>query len=234
MKGPNVLALSLKRFNNNGNKIGTYIGFEISLKLKLCKQEGEESYDMYHLIGITSHTGGSIQNGHFISYTKNEDGSWSMKSDHEVRTISEEEVLKVQAYFLMYEKNTEAENLAISDQIRHKEEMTQERFRLRAAKVADQEKRNIEIEIALSTRKRQFEENLFSDVLVESRKAESRLQQELIEKTECVRLANIENQRISRNLKKKENRLAKTEEKKEETRVKVGAYQQGRREAMDE
>ena len=47
---------------------------------------------------------GSIHGGHYVAYSKKEDGAWYLMDDERVGKVSKEEVLQQDAYLLFYRR----------------------------------------------------------------------------------------------------------------------------------
>lgn len=72
---PNVLAISLKRFNVFGNKIGRQIQFPPKLNLaNFCSNSKVDHW--YELYASLVHDGHTANSGHYYSYCKTHRGSW--------------------------------------------------------------------------------------------------------------------------------------------------------------
>ena len=72
---PNVLAISLKRFNVFGNKIGRQIMFPQKLNLaNYCSNSKVDHH--YELYASLVHDGHTVNSGHYYSYCKTPRGNW--------------------------------------------------------------------------------------------------------------------------------------------------------------
>ena len=102
---PEVIIFSLQRFNPiTGVKVNKVIGFDEIIDLKCfcdCDFFNGEINTKYKLFGISNHSG-SINFGHYYSYTKVKD-NWYMFNDSCVKQINLSLVNKA-AYFFFYEK----------------------------------------------------------------------------------------------------------------------------------
>lgn len=47
---------------------------------------------------------GELKSGHYVAYTKKEDGMWYLMDDARVSRVSKAEVLQQEAYILTYQK----------------------------------------------------------------------------------------------------------------------------------
>ena len=101
---PNVLVISLKRFNNSGNKDQRLVTFELdNLDLtKYVKGYDKKSY-IYDLYGICNHSGGTM-GGHYTAYVKNANGLWYSFNDTNVSKMDESKLVSPKAYCLFYQK----------------------------------------------------------------------------------------------------------------------------------
>eukprot|EP01017_Pseudomicrothorax_dubius_P006835 TRINITY_DN12027_c0_g1_i1.p1 TRINITY_DN12027_c0_g1~~TRINITY_DN12027_c0_g1_i1.p1 ORF type:complete len:286 (+),score=35.48 TRINITY_DN12027_c0_g1_i1:64-921(+) len=96
---PQILVISLKRF-----KIGTYKRkitdmIDYPLDLDLTKFAPKQSCQ-YTLIGVIMHHG-SLDSGHYVSFSKVGE-KWYLFDDEDVRPAQPRDVLKREAYILMY------------------------------------------------------------------------------------------------------------------------------------
>ena len=104
---PNVLVISLKRFNNSARKDQRLVTFELeNMNLsKYVKGYDKNSY-VYDLYGICNHSGGTW-GGHYTAYVKNADNNWYHFNDTNVRKLNdniEHSLISTQAYCLFYQK----------------------------------------------------------------------------------------------------------------------------------
>ena len=126
---PSVLTLHLKRFRSTGrrvNKLDEHVPFPASLNLGpfVCapgkpatqyEQLGAESggglggesssgqaASIMRLYGVVEHEG-TFASGHYLAYVRL-DGRWYRMSDSFVSEVSEDEVLRKQAFMLFYER----------------------------------------------------------------------------------------------------------------------------------
>lgn len=105
---PNVMIISLKRFNANGTKIQVPVDIPID-HLDLSKYVygyDKKSYN-YELYGICNHMGGTL-GGHYTAFVKNVSGKWFSYNDTNVNEVDIEKSLnKNYAYCLFYRKKVE-------------------------------------------------------------------------------------------------------------------------------
>ena len=102
---PNILAIDLKRFNNNGfQKNQICVNFPLK-DLDLSKYViGYKSTDYkYELYGVCNHSGGTL-GGHYTAYVKNANEKWYEFNDTTVSEISEDRIISPKAYVLFYRK----------------------------------------------------------------------------------------------------------------------------------
>lgn len=102
---PNILAIDLKRFNNNSfQKNQIHVNFPLK-DLDLSKYViGYKSKDYkYELYGVCNHSGGTL-GGHYTAFVKNANDKWYEFNDTLVSEISEDRVISAKAYVLFYRK----------------------------------------------------------------------------------------------------------------------------------
>ena len=98
---PNILIITLKRFNNNNNKIKKNINIPIE-NLDLNKYViGYENDNIYNLYGICNHIGNGMNFGHYTAYVKVKNKKWFCFDDNNVNEIN---VKTNDAYCLFYIK----------------------------------------------------------------------------------------------------------------------------------
>ncbi|RKO89555.1 hypothetical protein BDK51DRAFT_18406, partial [Blyttiomyces helicus] len=103
---PQTLVLHLKRFHQTGpygrtKKIESHVAFERVIDVAA-------SETLYTLRGIVSHSGG-LFGGHYVAYVDVGGDRWMYCSDSRVKEVAWEEVRKVQAYLLFYERGVDGE-----------------------------------------------------------------------------------------------------------------------------
>ncbi|XP_028394240.1 ubiquitin carboxyl-terminal hydrolase 44-like [Dendronephthya gigantea] len=117
---PEILRLHLKRFRwycQTRGKIVSHVQFDMKLDMKpYCHELYFESYTdedfVYKLSGVIIHMGTGFDAGHYVAYCWNEQaGSWVYYNDARVSLCSENEVLKSQAYILLYTRCNGRSNL---------------------------------------------------------------------------------------------------------------------------
>ena len=101
---PNILVITLKRFNNNNTKNQRFIDFPLeNLDMrKYIVGYDKESY-MYDLYGICNHSGGSA-GGHYTSYVKNANNKWYHFNDTNCNEINLGGLKTPLAYCFFYRK----------------------------------------------------------------------------------------------------------------------------------
>jgi ubiquitin C-terminal hydrolase len=103
---PDVLVVSLKRFDNRNRKINKLVEFPLTnLDLsRFVEGYNKESY-VYDLYGVGNHTGGSM-GGHYFAYVRNANGKWYIFNDTQVAEIPETKIVSPRAYLLFYHKKS--------------------------------------------------------------------------------------------------------------------------------
>lgn len=95
LKLPNVLIVTLLRFNTMLQKVENYLPYD---------DEMEFMGKHYQLYAMIIHEGKMISHGHFLSYTRDSDGRWYKNDDAVVFSVSKEIVMKLSPYILFYQK----------------------------------------------------------------------------------------------------------------------------------
>ena len=102
---PNILAIDLKRFNNNSQKNQAFVNFPIN-ELDLSPYVigyKKENYK-YELYGICNHSG-STMGGHYTAYVKNANEKWYHFNDTHVSEVAlDNSIISTKAYVLFYRK----------------------------------------------------------------------------------------------------------------------------------
>lgn len=101
---PDILIITLKRYNNKNNKLRSVISFPID-NLNLSKYiigYNPNSYK-YNLISVINHSGNCC-GGHYYSYIKNFDNCWYEYNDTIVKPINISDIITNKAYCLIYKK----------------------------------------------------------------------------------------------------------------------------------
>ncbi|OMO88640.1 Peptidase C19, ubiquitin carboxyl-terminal hydrolase 2 [Corchorus olitorius] len=111
-KAPPILTIHLKRFSQDArgrlSKLNGHVNFRETIDLRPYVDTRCEDRDncIYHLAGVVEHSG-TMRGGHYIAYvkggekrkgkaeTENISSSWYYVSDHYVRQVSLEEVLRL-------------------------------------------------------------------------------------------------------------------------------------------
>ena len=101
---PNILIISINRFDNNGSKKNNFVSFPID-NLDLSKYcVGYNKYkSTFELYGICNHIGNS-NNGHYFSYCRYNDGNWYEFNDTNVTKIDSNNIISNKCYCLFYKK----------------------------------------------------------------------------------------------------------------------------------
>lgn len=101
---PNILIITLKRFNNENKKNTEMIDFPLD-NFDLSEHMvgyNKKSY-IYELYGICNHVGG-VSGGHYTSFVKNANGKWYHYNDTNVNQIKESSIKTNMAYCFFYRK----------------------------------------------------------------------------------------------------------------------------------
>ncbi|KAL6051711.1 Ubiquitin carboxyl-terminal hydrolase [Balamuthia mandrillaris] len=105
-EAPSVLTVQLKRFAFSGmfgGKINKYIQFPRRLCLKpFMSANQSDKNPIYTLYGVLVHSGYDTRAGHYYCFIKNSNGIWYEMNDSSCSQVSEQAVLKQQAYMLFY------------------------------------------------------------------------------------------------------------------------------------
>ena len=102
---PDVLVITLKRFDNRGKKNKALIDFPLTNLVMSDHVIGydKESY-VYDLYGVCNHSGGT-RGGHYTSFIKNANNKWYLFNDTNVTEILDLRKIKTpQAYCVFYRK----------------------------------------------------------------------------------------------------------------------------------
>lgn len=110
-KNPEILTIHFKRFefeNSRENKLSSYISYPEKLNLrKYMSNVRNKKPIWYELHTVIVHSGNFISEGHYYAYVRGENGNWYLTDDKKVKRVNIYEVLRQQAYILIY---TIAEN----------------------------------------------------------------------------------------------------------------------------
>jgi ubiquitin carboxyl-terminal hydrolase 8 len=101
---PNILIITLKRFNNNNEKNNDMVDFPLE-NLDFSKYVvgyNKDSYK-YDLFGICNHSGG-VSGGHYTAFVKNANDSWYHFNDTNVNKVHTESIKTNMAYCFFYRK----------------------------------------------------------------------------------------------------------------------------------
>ncbi|KAM6245286.1 ubiquitin carboxyl-terminal hydrolase 36 [Porphyrio hochstetteri] len=102
-RAPNVLTLSLKRFNSfSGDKITKDVGYPEFLNIRPYMSRNKGESVTYGLYAVLVHSGYSCHAGHYYCYVKASNGQWYQMNDDMVRLSNIKVVLNQQAYLLFY------------------------------------------------------------------------------------------------------------------------------------
>ena len=101
---PEVLVVTVKRFDNNGRKNQQMVDFPLE---NLDMREHIVGYDkdsyMYDLYGICNHSGGT-SGGHYTAYVKNANGKWYHFNDTNCNEVDLGSLKSPYAYCFFYRK----------------------------------------------------------------------------------------------------------------------------------
>jgi len=101
---PQVLIISLKRYENRNNKKNQMIHFPLDgldLSKYVCGYKASSYvYDLYSIINHSGHATG----GHYTTYVRNADNKWYHFNDDEVTSINSNRLISPLAYVLFYRK----------------------------------------------------------------------------------------------------------------------------------
>mmetsp|Transcript_44398 Transcript_44398/g.172551 ORF Transcript_44398/g.172551 Transcript_44398/m.172551 type:complete len:729 (-) Transcript_44398:654-2840(-) len=108
-RAPNVLTLHLKRFDHlRKNSKHVAYGERLNLEDYMIGCPAKTSA-RYRLIGVLIHEGSSMHVGHYYSYVRNANGTWSLKDDESSSHVGASSVLKQNAYLLFYVRESRNE-----------------------------------------------------------------------------------------------------------------------------
>ena len=106
---PNILVITLKRFNHQMRKINRRIEFPVTKDLNIrpyvsSDEKGDCTYELY---AVNNHRGGT-NGGHYFTYAKCGNGQWYVFNDATVSPILREnlerQIISPSAYILFYRK----------------------------------------------------------------------------------------------------------------------------------
>lgn len=100
---PQVLSISLNRYDNYGNKIIKLIDYPLqNFKVYCAEKEGQNKIK-FDLVGVINHFG-TGQGGHYTAFCKDDRGKWFEYDDDEVREIDSQKVVTPASYLLIYQR----------------------------------------------------------------------------------------------------------------------------------
>ena len=121
--------MSPQRFDKDGKKLGMPVATRRTLNIGsfTCEHHAPKNVDElssktaagarlveYSLVALIEHTGADVRSGHYFAYVNKGTprvGYWQKCDDSAVSDISEQEVLKREAYILFYRKTRSAPTL---------------------------------------------------------------------------------------------------------------------------
>ncbi|XP_012276201.1 ubiquitin carboxyl-terminal hydrolase 36 isoform X1 [Orussus abietinus] len=110
---PKVLCVQLKRFSVLGGKISRHIDFKQTVDMGpyLWKEPGEPPRTLtYKLMSIVTHMGPSVNCGHYTAVAQVSSGQYYSFDDSCVRPITISNVLNTNAYIMIFEMESQAQN----------------------------------------------------------------------------------------------------------------------------
>ena len=100
---PNILIITLKRFNHRNRKIQNIVDFPID-NLNLQKYSYDKTNVKYDCFGICNHMG-NVSGGHYTCFSKNSQGKWMFYNDKQVLKVNNlSNLVTEKAYCLFYRK----------------------------------------------------------------------------------------------------------------------------------
>jgi len=110
---PPVLLLHLKRFSATGSKLPRPVTFPEVLDVReFCTRP--EPNSTYVLNGVAVHEGPTATYGHYVSFCRARNKAWCYCDDDVVRICSIDQVLRAQAYILVYTKQSAAASKTVT------------------------------------------------------------------------------------------------------------------------
>ncbi|XP_061405085.1 ubiquitin carboxyl-terminal hydrolase 36-like [Lethenteron reissneri] len=104
---PNVLTVSIKRYNLYGVKINRNITYPEHLDMQPFTSTSQGEPAIYSLYSVLVHKGANSNRGHYYCYNKISDGQWCCMNDSNVRHVDTKAVMNKQAYVLFYIRSPE-------------------------------------------------------------------------------------------------------------------------------
>lgn len=99
---PNILIITLKRFDNNNQKILKNVDFDLNdLDLSKYVVGYDRTSYKYDLYGICNHLG-NCGGGHYTAIVKNADGHWYHFNDMTIHRVNDNNIKTEYAYCLFY------------------------------------------------------------------------------------------------------------------------------------
>lgn len=118
-KCPEFITLHLKRFDfskTKTHKLTNFISYPTKLNLRpYTVKEISKKPLWYNLKTIIVHSGQLADMGHYYCYVKDENNNWYLMNDEKVERVTLREVLKQEAYILIYENAENTRETAISN-----------------------------------------------------------------------------------------------------------------------
>lgn len=105
VKLPKILIFHIKRFDSNFRKIEKTTAYGATLDMsQFClplANAPDRGNTNYQLFALTVHSG-TLAGGHYVAYSKRDDGNWYNFNDEYYQKCRESDALKQQAYLLFY------------------------------------------------------------------------------------------------------------------------------------
>ncbi|CAM9717011.1 unnamed protein product, partial [Lampetra planeri] len=104
---PNVLTVSIKRYNLYGVKINQNITYPEHLDMQPFTSTSQGEPAIYSLYSVLVHKGADSNSGHYYCYNKISDGKWCRMNDSIMRLVDTKAAMSEQAYMLFYIRSPE-------------------------------------------------------------------------------------------------------------------------------
>jgi ubiquitin C-terminal hydrolase len=106
---PEIVSISIKRYNSNGERISTPITFPMELDMAPYLTIPTDNKLIYDLYAYSIHLGDTLKGGHYTSKVKNFDDEWYYMNDSQEPTkLNKNEIIdnedKKNAYILFYKQ----------------------------------------------------------------------------------------------------------------------------------
>jgi len=106
---PKILMVSIKKWDQQNTKINKKVKLEEQIYIKkdynYNSRNGYNKDTVYNLTAVIQHAGSSADSGHYVAYVKNYyDHKWYLCNDEDIKMVSYEYVLNVDAYVAIYSR----------------------------------------------------------------------------------------------------------------------------------